>query len=210
MDTAVIAFSFMGGCIMRLHDHQFSLLALIVLLMLLVATGISVPRYCGGALSNTWGEATRVTPNGECNDIAKGCNAFSTEATSMIVDDRFQDIISLRDGTISERQEAAKHLGEARTTFAVPALILALDDPDQYVRGWAAWALAETGDPSAIDPLLNAFSKYDAMRRTDKLGQQTKCLTDIYVALESLTGQKFGLDVEKWLEWRRRTSHANR
>lgn len=99
--------------------------------------------------------------------------------------------------------DAARNLGETRARYAVPKLIAALDDPDQYVRSWAAWALGQIGDRDAIDPLINSLSKYEALLRSDRLRQQTKCLPDIYTALERITGKHFGLDVDKWRTWAR-------
>jgi hypothetical protein len=112
-------------------------------------------------------------------------------------------VILLRTGNESERMEAAKRLGEEKAPKAAKALIDALDDPNQDVRSWAAWALGEIGDCSAIDPLLSALLKYTNMFKEDKLSLQTKCVPDIAVALRKLTHQEFGLDAQKWAEWRR-------
>lgn len=51
------------------------------------------------------------------------------------------------------RTEAAVRLGEARDRQAVPALLEALDDPEESVRVEAARALGAIGDRSATGPL---------------------------------------------------------
>jgi hypothetical protein len=107
----------------------------------------------------------------------------------------------LKEGSDSERMAAARTLGEQKAHNTGPALVEALNDPDQYVRGYAAWALGEVGDPSATGPLVKALVKYGQISKTDQLRQESKCLTDISLALETLTGHKFGLDVEKWQQW---------
>src|SRR2546422_730478 len=63
----------------------------------------------------------------------------------------------------SQRLEAAWRLGRKKVKEAVPSLIKALDDPDQIVRGMAAWALGEIGDRAAIDPLIDSLEKHIAM-----------------------------------------------
>ncbi len=56
------------------------------------------------------------------------------------------------------RAEAAESLGRLRIERAVPALITALDDPDEDVRTVAARGLAAVGDPRAITPLARALA----------------------------------------------------
>jgi len=48
--------------------------------------------------------------------------------------------------------EAARKLGEIGSP-AVQSLIRALSDPDEWVRGAAAWALGEIKDKRAVEPL---------------------------------------------------------
>jgi hypothetical protein len=43
--------------------------------------------------------------------------------------------------------------------------------------------------------------KYDALKITDLLGRQTKCIPFFCHALEKITGERFGLDVRKWQDW---------
>ena len=124
----------------------------------------------------------------------------SPQMQAMIED---AEIKNLGNGSDTARMDAAKHLGEMKTRRAVACLIKALDDPQPYVRGWAAWALEQIGDPSAIDPLIGALVKYE--RPTGPLAyKQLKCLPDFVAALKKLTGQDFGFDSARWLEWNRR------
>ncbi len=53
------------------------------------------------------------------------------------------------------RAWAANVLGELRATAALPALLRALDDPDDEVRAKSATALGRLGDRSAVHPLLD-------------------------------------------------------
>ena len=53
------------------------------------------------------------------------------------------------------RPWAANVLGELRATPALPALLRALDDPDDEVRAKSATALGRLGDRSAVTPLLD-------------------------------------------------------
>jgi HEAT repeat protein len=114
-------------------------------------------------------------------------------------------IIKLRTGVSAERVDAAKRLGESRAKSAVPQLIHALEDKNQYVRSWAAWALGEIKDRRAIDPLINSLDKYLRLAKTDYFGKETKCITSLYLALESITGKKYGRNIEKWKNYQKET-----
>ena len=93
-------------------------------------------------------------------------------------------------------------LGERKAKWAVPQLISALEDENQYVRGWSAWALGEIKDPEGVEPLIQALEKHLKMAESDRLEEQTKCIPDLYVALEAITGKKYGMDVKKWKEFK--------
>jgi hypothetical protein len=108
------------------------------------------------------------------------------------------DLTLLMKGDDIQKIDAARTLGEKKLLCSVPFLIKALEEKNQYVRAWAAWALGEIGDESAVGPLVRALEKYDALSKSDYFQQETKCLTEIYLALEELTGEKFGLDLAKW------------
>jgi hypothetical protein len=100
-----------------------------------------------------------------------------------------------------DRMFGAKRVGEGKARQYIHAVTKLLDDPNQYVRGWAAWALGEIGDRRSIGPLIRAMVKYSQIARSDNGVQESKCLTDFYLALEKLSGKQFGLDVSKWQEW---------
>lgn len=153
-----------------------------------------------------------ITPNGGWRDLkclilivlAIGINLTSNKNyMAYDYDARGQLPLTklLAEGNDSKRMEAAKRLGEKKNKFAIVPLIKALNDPHQYVRSWAAWALGEIGDSSAVEPLIQTLAKYTVVSNTDYLSQESGCLTDVYLALEKLSGQKFGLDVKQWQKW---------
>lgn len=57
-------------------------------------------------------------------------------------------------------------LGVLKDNAALQALIEAADDKDENVRVTALWALARTGDPKAIDPILKAAEAPPGWPRT--------------------------------------------
>ncbi|RJO61637.1 HEAT repeat domain-containing protein [candidate division WS5 bacterium] len=73
---------------------------------------------------------------------------------------------------------------------AVPQLINRLRDPSKEVRAEAAWALKEIGDKSAVGALIETIDDKEILVRIR-----------VESALESITGQKFGEDIEKWKKW---------
>jgi hypothetical protein len=109
---------------------------------------------------------------------------------------------TLAEGVAEDRMHVARGLGRMKSKEAVPALILALDDRNDVVRAWSAWALGEIGDEAAIDPLINGMEKWLALLPEDALREQTRCLEDFDAALNKLTGRDFGCDMERWRKWR--------
>jgi hypothetical protein len=76
-------------------------------------------------------------------------------------------IIALRDKeSFGVRSCAAKALGQIKDTRAVDALIEALGDREDYVKGAVAWALGEIGDPRAVEPLMERFGYMREMRES--------------------------------------------
>jgi len=69
----------------------------------------------------------------------------------------------------------------------IDLLIAALRDPDGHTRWHAARLLGQAGDSRAIRPLIASLKESNA--------------SNVQEALEELTGEKFGSDAEKWLEW---------
>src|SRR5216683_4018420 len=69
------------------------------------------------------------------------------------------DMQLLKNGSSGERMFAARRLGEAKDKNAIPVLIEALNDPNQYVRGEAACSLGEIGSMDAVDPLIEVLFK---------------------------------------------------
>ncbi len=64
-------------------------------------------------------------------------------------------------------------LGALRTAGAVGELAEALRDPDREIRITAAWALAQTGQPAAVGPLLKAA---DPSNRWEKVKITKACM----------------------------------
>jgi HEAT repeat protein len=57
------------------------------------------------------------------------------------------------------RAAAAFALGDMASPRSIPALRVALDDPDREVRSAAARSLGRLGDPSAVEPLVRAVGE---------------------------------------------------
>ena len=78
------------------------------------------------------------------------------------------------------RQDAARELAAIKDPIAVPALLEALKDKDEWVRIVAAWALGEIGDQKAIAPLrarLNGFlGIFGGERDSDVLDEIKKAI----------------------------------
>ena len=113
---------------------------------------------------------------------------------------QLSDVQLLNQGDEAERMRAARRVGERKDKDAVDTLIQNLNHPNQYVRGWAAWALGEIGDPAAIAPLEQAIARYRAMVPNfnhpqkgvslDGFFRETKCLEDMYPALRKLRAKR--------------------
>jgi len=83
--------------------------------------------------------------------------------------------------------QAALALGERKAAEAKEPLIALTKSKAWQLRAAAARALAQLGDKEAVEPLVKSLAaSVGSERRT------------IAVALETLTGQKFGLDTSAW------------
>jgi HEAT repeat protein len=84
-------------------------------------------------------------------------NEIETERLTNILVKAIRD---LRIGeTTSQRAEAARRLGSARSQLAVSYLVESLSDQAPEVRGAAVEALGEIGDPAAIPPLRELLDR---------------------------------------------------
>jgi hypothetical protein len=115
-----------------------------------------------------------------------------------------QNITVLMTGGVQQRIMAAQKLGEDRDRQAVPALIKSLKDPNLAVRGYAAWALGKIKDDSAVEPLIEALQERMDAVREQKIKRAGKGILTTSNALESITGEKYGFDVEKWKDYVKR------
>jgi HEAT repeat protein len=122
-------------------------------------------------------------------------------AAAKVNEPPFQLLHALKWGALREQINAARTLGGMRDQYSVPALIGALSHRNQIVRGWAAWALGEIGDRSAVRPLLESFDRYAKLFPTDHLQEETRCIPAITCALSKLTGVDFAFDLQKWKDY---------
>jgi hypothetical protein len=134
------------------------------------------------------------------------CHAVFQQGMLIASDPRItamrRDIMALESGNAAERAGAAERLGQTRREEAVPSLIAVLDDPNPSVRAWAAWALGKIKSPHAIEPLIRSLDKHLKLAKGKMTTtQETRCITDFYLALESITGKKHGMDINKWKEY---------
>ena len=67
------------------------------------------------------------------------------------------------------KRNAAVVLGNIGSDEDVPTLAAALSDPEPLVRGHAAWALARTGSPGALEALRAAESKESDISVLDEI-----------------------------------------
>jgi hypothetical protein len=67
----------------------------------------------------------------------------------------------LTDPTYSKRATAAERLGAIGHADCLEPLILALEDPHDYVAASAAWALGVLADPAALEPVRAAYEAYE-------------------------------------------------
>lgn len=94
------------------------------------------------------------------------CVACTLSAAACGEDSAESLVRDLRGGTVAERRRAAGRLMDdaVHASFAIPALIAALRDPDYSVRSFAARALGAIGRPAraAAEPLLDLLMTEDA------------------------------------------------
>ncbi len=108
----------------------------------------------------------------------------------MIPDKLTYHLILLKVGTIGEKTDAARWLGEHKIAIAVPLLCEALSSSEGDFRGWAACALGEIGEQSAIIPLQMALVREKKLFRRDRFAISLPNAYDsITWALDQLTGE---------------------
>jgi ankyrin repeat protein len=119
-------------------------------------------------------------------------NTIAPVTENKIEDTLVEKLIeSLKDKEPSVRWETAMKLGDLKDNRAVPPLISALlSDSHPYVRRRSAFALGELHDMRAADALIKALHDEDTF--VSKLASE---------ALEKITGQQFGNDSKKWIDW---------
>jgi HEAT repeat protein len=71
-------------------------------------------------------------------------------------------IFILRNGHVHRRQDAAYVLGMMQDPEAIPALTLALHNPDPLLRMLCVEALGKIGHPDCVEPLRLAMGDVDA------------------------------------------------
>jgi hypothetical protein len=125
-------------------------------------------------------------------DEASGPRNRAAEALGRIQDSRAVEplVLILKDEQSSIREIAAEALGMIKDSKAVEPLIEALGDKEMNVQKKSAWALGEIKDWSAIWPLIVTLAYDDFEVR----GEASN-------ALWKLTGQNFGIEASKWINW---------
>jgi epoxyqueuosine reductase len=103
---------------------------------------------------------SQLPPNNFLEYIAAD---FKLERLLHMTDEQFDRIVhTLRLNYIHDkryfRRNAAVALGNQKNTDAIPALVKALQDPDEIVRGHTAWALGRIGGKKAQQALESGLS----------------------------------------------------
>lgn len=101
-------------------------------------------------------------------------------------------------GSARQRQYAVRWIAEERNPWGIYPLILALNDDDPSVKGWAAWGLGELRDRRGVIPLVKALKATLQRVDVDDVRHRGKCLPDLTLALEKLTGRNFGYSIDQW------------
>jgi HEAT repeat protein len=104
-------------------------------------------------------------------------------------------------GTTDERISSAQWLGERKKGMAVSRLIDNLKHPNSTVRVYAAWALGEIGDKSAVVPLIRLLENEEREYNAKFLKVFDTAADEITYALEKLTGQSYGSDADAWIKY---------
>ncbi|HJU22968.1 MAG TPA: HEAT repeat domain-containing protein [Casimicrobiaceae bacterium] len=98
---------------------------------------------------------------------------------------RLLGVLADRSRSSSRRGHAAESLvSVGDPTFAVPALIAALDDAEPEVRFWAAFALGQIGDERAVAPLERRSDDLAIVQGHSTVGDEVR------EALSCLRGQR--------------------
>lgn len=105
-------------------------------------------------------------------------------------------IRTLQEGDPLDRVYAMRYLGEHRVHAAVPFLIQALNDHEDYIRGAAASSLGDIGNHAAVLPLVRVCERYKASKGGSHF--EEKVAESAYWALQKITGEHFGFDLAAW------------
>jgi len=97
------------------------------------------------------------------------------------------------------RLAAASALARKKDVAVLGSLLELLKNGSMLARGAAGEALGELGDPSAIDPLIEAVAD---PRNTEEQDGRDWARWGAVMGLVTLSGQNFGADDRKWREWR--------
>jgi HEAT repeat protein len=124
-------------------------------------------------------------------DKDEGVRSYAATTLGEIKDPRAVGplIRTLADEEEDVGESAADALAEIKGP-AVEPLVVALKDENPDVRWWAASVLGKIKDARAVEPLLGVLQDQDP-----KVRQKAAA------ALQALTGQDLGEDVDRWREW---------
>ncbi len=108
-----------------------------------------------------------------------------------------------RDGSI--RRRAIEGLTKHKVAAAADGMLAALNDEDVDVRRVAARGVGGAKDRRAIDRLIELLVPPDAstVKTSDRKRRAARLRASAADALQYITGERLGDDVEKWRAWRR-------
>jgi HEAT repeat protein len=135
------------------------------------------------------GTISRGQPKAETNDRSEDTGATQIKPLLMRALEDREDRVKLA---------AAAALAKGGNSQAYGPLIELLRAGSLFIRDGAALALGDLGNPKAVKPLIDALAEPRNQRSEE--GLDWACW-GIVKALLSLTGQNFGLDVDKWNHW---------
>ena len=153
-------------------------------------------------------------------DTAAGhweANVAAAEALGEIGDPRATRplVVALTAFTTSLREAARKALTKIDPNWprseaareAIPELIATLENDDWTLWEFSATVLGEIGDSRAIEPLISKLENSNQWPVRDDTRRELR--QAMSRALAEITGEGFGEDAEKWLQWWKQKGRTN-
>jgi len=120
------------------------------------------------------------------------CQRFLIELAGKSENEKFSSVLAgyLKDDAENLRITAMNSLARLKSTFYAPHIAELLNDESELVRRKVPAALARLGEQSVVPDLIEALYAEDRVLKNEALK-----------ALRKLTGKKFGMNPNLWLEW---------